>query len=85
MINFELFIDFNYIVSDLSKSAIIFWQFLNEKEIYAEVLTLVDIFALKVAVKIGIPCQQHHMNYSVGGNIAFIIISVRLSYPSLLL
>ncbi len=33
IINFELFNDFNYIVSDLSKSAIIFWQFLNAKEI----------------------------------------------------
>ena len=39
-------------------------------------LTLLDIFALEVAVKIGIPCQQHHMNYSMGGNTAS-IVSVR--------
>jgi hypothetical protein len=41
------------------------------------VLTLLDIFAAKVAVKIGIPCQQHHMNYSMGGNTAS-VVSVRL-------
>jgi hypothetical protein len=29
---------------------------------------LLDIFAAKVEVKIGIPCQQHSMNYLMGGN-----------------